>query len=245
MTDIRIRQLVFASNAKEDIDRLKAVLGLGEPYDDPGVGVFGLVNGVFALGDQFLEVVVPKQDGTAAGRFLDRNPDRGGYMAIFQVPDMAPVRAYADANKLRRVWDIDHEEISASHLHPADIGAAIVSVDAPKPPESWLWGGPNWRGRSAPGRIIGAHLTAVDPISLAERWASVLGASVTSAPNAFVIPLADGDIQIEAGEQDLLTGFDLAMPAPEEALQRAREAGFAVQGSVIRMMGVDVKLSAD
>lgn len=245
MTDVRIRQLVFASNAKADIDRLQSVLGLGEPYDDPGVGVFGLVNGVFAIGDQFLEVVVPKQDGTAAGRFLERNPERGGYMAIFQVPDLAPVRAHADANQLRRVWDIDHEEITASHIHPADIGAAIVSIDAPRPPESWLWGGPSWRERSVPGRLTGATLTAVDPLALAERWANLLGASVEPVPNAFKIPLTDGEILVSEGPQDLLTGFDVALPDPEAALRRAQAAGFVVEGSVIRMMGVDVKLSAD
>ncbi|MEL6829184.1 MAG: hypothetical protein AAFO63_03505 [Pseudomonadota bacterium] len=246
MRDIRIRQLVFASNAREDIDRLQSVLGLGVPFDDPGVGVFGLVNGVFAIGDQFLEVVVPKQEDTPAGRFLDRNPERGGYMAIFQVPDLGPVRAHADANQLRRVWDIDHDEISASHFHPADIGGAIVSIDAPRPAKSWLWGGPGWRERSVPGRLIGATLIANDPSLLAARWAKLLGASVDEAgAERFKIPLADGDIIVEPGEKDLLIGFDVALPQPELALQRARDAGFAVEGSVIRMMGVDVRLSAD
>lgn len=245
MSDVRIRQLVFASHAREDIERLRKVLGLGVPFDDPGVGVFGLVNGVFAIGDQFLEVVVPKQEGTPAGRFLERNPNRGGYMAIFQVADLAPVRAYADANALRRVWDIDHDEITASHIHPADIGGAIVSVDAPRPPESWLWGGPGWRERSVSGRLTGATLTAVDPLALAERWANLLGAPVETAPNAYAIPMAEGAIIVTEGERDLLTGFDIALPDPDAAVQRARDAGFAVEGSVIRMMGVDVKLSTD
>jgi len=72
MTQPRIRQLVFASFDQDDIARLRHILDLGKGFVDPGVRVFGLTNGVFALGDQFLEVVVPTEENTAAGRFLDR-----------------------------------------------------------------------------------------------------------------------------------------------------------------------------
>ena len=59
-------------------------LGLGEPFRDPGVGSFGLHNVVCALGEDFLEIVSPTQDGTAAGRHLERRGE-GGYMLIFQL----------------------------------------------------------------------------------------------------------------------------------------------------------------
>ena len=69
--------------------RLSGELGLGEPFSDPDVGYFGLENAVWAVGDTFLEVVSPVQDGTAAGRLLER---RGvgecGYMVMFQVDDL-------------------------------------------------------------------------------------------------------------------------------------------------------------
>src|SRR5688572_32086468 len=95
------------------------------------------------LGDTFVEVVSPARDDTAAGRFLDRRGD-GAYMAMFQLDDLAGARARAAALGIREVWSVDLDDISAVHLHPADIGAAIVSLDRPVPPESWRWAGP-WR----------------------------------------------------------------------------------------------------
>ena len=99
------------------VDELRAALPLGEPYADPGVGLFGLRNAVMPLGDTFVEVVSPVQDATAAGRFLDRRGD-GAYMAMFQVEDLAGARARAAALGVREVWAIELDDISAVHLHP-------------------------------------------------------------------------------------------------------------------------------
>ena len=87
MTDLRIRQLVIAANDLSTADALRAVLDLGAPYPDPGVGEFGLINAVFAIGDQFLEVIVPTRDDAPARRFINRQGE-GGYMIIFHVPDI-------------------------------------------------------------------------------------------------------------------------------------------------------------
>ena len=118
MTPPRIRQLVIAANSLDTAEKLQDILGLGKPYPDPGVGEFGLKNAVFALGDQFLEVIVPVTPDAPARRFIDRFGE-GGYMAIFQTPDIAGVRARGDDMKLRRVWNYDSDEIAASHFHPA------------------------------------------------------------------------------------------------------------------------------
>ncbi|MEC7290308.1 MAG: hypothetical protein VXW22_09500, partial [Pseudomonadota bacterium] len=181
MTLPRIRQLVFASYDHDDIAQLKRVLGLGEGFVDPGVQTFGLTNGVFALGDQFLEVVVPTEDNTAAGRFIDRTQGMGGYMAIFQTPDLNGVRERADARQIRRVWNTDRDDISASHLHPADIGAAIVSIDEARPEGSWLWGGPDWAANSQPGAITQLDVTAIDGLRAIENKGDhyLIGATAT------------------------------------------------------------------
>ena len=139
---LRFRQAVLAAR---DLDKavaeLRLKLPLGEPYSDPGVALFGLRNAVMPLGDTFVEVVSPVQDGTAAGRFLDRHGD-GAYMAMFQLDDLAGARERAAELGIREVWSIELDDITACHLHPADIGAAIVSLDRPVPPESWRWAGP-------------------------------------------------------------------------------------------------------
>jgi catechol 2,3-dioxygenase-like lactoylglutathione lyase family enzyme len=167
--------------AARDLDsayeRLRDGLGLGEAFRDPGVGLFGLQNVVCALGEDFLEIVSPTQEGTAAGRHLDRHGD-GGYMLIFQLDDLEGARERAEALGMRTVWSIDIDDISASHLHPGDLGGTIVSIDRPLPPESWRWGGPDWiggAGRGAPGRLAGVTVRVPDPEGIAARWAEVLG----------------------------------------------------------------------
>ncbi len=55
---VRLRQAVLVADELEPLAaRLQAELALQEPFRDPGVAEFGLVNVVFALGDCFLEVV--------------------------------------------------------------------------------------------------------------------------------------------------------------------------------------------
>jgi hypothetical protein len=85
---LRLRQAVLAARDLDAaVDELRSALPLGEPYADPGVAYFGLRNAVMPLGDTFVEVVAPVEDGTAAGRFLDRRGD-GAYMAMFQIDDL-------------------------------------------------------------------------------------------------------------------------------------------------------------
>ena len=177
-TGVRLRQAVLvARDLEASYERLRNALGLGEPFRDPGVGLFGLHNVVCALGENFLEIVSPTQDGTAAGRHFDRRGE-GGYMLIFQLDDLESARERAQTLGVRTLWSIDIDDISASHLHPADLGGTIVSIDRPLPHESWRWGGPDWighAGEGAPGRLAAVTVRVPDPESIAARWAEVLG----------------------------------------------------------------------
>jgi hypothetical protein len=200
---VRLRQAVLVTHELEPAyERMRAALGLGEPFRDPGVGQFGLHNVVCALGEDFLEIVSPSQDGTAAGRHLERRGE-GGYMLIFQLDDLTGARERAQALGVRTVWSIDIDDISASHLHPGDLGGTIVSIDRPLPPESWRWGGPNWIGRAgegAPGRLAGVTVRVPDPDSVAARWAEVLGLE----PDGTTLSLARGQhVAFEEGDVGL------------------------------------------
>jgi hypothetical protein len=173
---VRLRQAVLVAADLEAVaGRLRAELGLGEPFADPGVAEFGLRNAVFALGDTFLEVVSPAADGTAAGRQLERLGGDGGYMVLFEVPDQEAARARVREAGVRIVWQIDLPDISGTHLHPADTGGAIVSLDQPVPPGAWRWGGPDWQARSAPLSVAGVTIEAPDAGLTAWRWEAVLG----------------------------------------------------------------------
>lgn len=180
---MRLRQAVLVAAELEPAQAaLRDALGLGEPFHDPGVGEFGLRNAVFALGDCFLEVVSPIQPGTAAGRYLARRGGDAGYMAIFDLEDLAGARARAQRSGVRVVWQIDLPDISGTHLHPADMGGTIVSLDQSRPYGTWRWGGPLWTGRTdigAPGRLSGITLAVADPPAVAARWGEVLGVTVS------------------------------------------------------------------
>lgn len=183
----RLRQAVLvAHDLAATVEQLRGELGLGEPFADPGVGLFGLSNAVFAVGDTFLEVVSPVAEGTAAGRHLERRGGDGGYMVMFQVADLAGPRARAKSLEIREIWGIELDDIAAVHLHPSDMAGAIVSLDQPSPPESWRWAGPDWRARSAPGGVVGATLAVADPPGVAARWEAVLGAPPSDAGVSFV-----------------------------------------------------------
>jgi hypothetical protein len=199
---LRLRQAVLAAR---DLDaavaELNAALPLAPPFADPAVAHFGLRNAVMALGDTFVEVVSPVAEGTAAGRHLDRRGD-GGYMLMFQLDDLAGARARAGALGIRTVWELELPDIADVHLHPRDIGAAIVALDRCDPPEGWRWGGPEWEGRApanvAPGGITGATLRARDPGALAARYGEVLGRP----------PSGDGTIALDGGVLRFVAGGD-------------------------------------
>jgi Glyoxalase-like domain len=205
---LRFRQAVLAARDLDAaVEELRAKLPLGEPYADPGVGLFGLRNAVMPLGDTFVEVVSPVQDGTAAGRFLDRRGD-GPYMAMFQIDDLAGARERAAKLGIREVWAIELDDITACHLHPADIGAAIVSLDRPVPPESWRWAGP-WEPYGD-ATTTGLTLSARDPDALAARWREVLSK----------LELDSGRVEVEQGDEDGIAAFHIA-GLPAERIEAA------------------------
>src|SRR5581483_323806 len=122
----RLRQVAFVAAELEPVaDELQALLGMEAPFHDPGVGMFGLHNSVFSVGDTFIEVVSPVEEGTTAGRYLAKQGGDAGYMALFQVADTAAMRARAAAQGLRVVWSADLDEISGTHFHPKDVPGAI------------------------------------------------------------------------------------------------------------------------
>ena len=180
MRTLRLRQAVVAA---ADCDAVVAAwtteLALGAPFHDPGVAEFGLRNAVLAVSDAFLEVVSPLTAGTssAAGRHMARNGGDCGYMAIFQVADMDDARNHLGALGVRTVWSADLADIRGTHVHPADVGAAIVSLDQATPPESWRWAGPDWTRRvqtTVVDGLAGVVLQSPDPQALLARWSTVL-----------------------------------------------------------------------
>jgi hypothetical protein len=247
---LRIRQIVFAvRDLAAGRAQLAALLGLDPPFRDPGVGVFGIDNAVYALGDQFVELISPIERGTAAGRALDRRGD-GGYMLLLQTDDFERERARVARLGVRTVWTADLADIRAMHLHPKDLGGAIVSIDQPQPAAAWRWGGPDWRpqtGRAGAQRIVGATIAAHDPRAMAARWAEVLGlAAPLAGEDGFRLALDGGAVDFVAttGREEGITGYTLEVVDPAKVRDAARTLGLPVHGDAVEAFGARLALRA-
>ena len=246
---MRIRQIVFAaSDLAATSTSLSRLLALGPAYADPGVAKFGLHNAVYVFGDQFIEIVVPTQEGTTAGRLIERRGGDCGYMLILQTDDFDRELARFERLGVRRVWAADLPDIRATHLHPKDIGGAIVSIDQPMPPPSWRWGGPDWslqHGRAGQQRVVGVTVGAKDPAAMARRWATVLGLGAPAAQGSTQRLVLDGGwIDFEAADArgEGISGYTLAVADREAVLARARESGLAVACHAVMLFGTRVEL---
>jgi hypothetical protein len=208
-----------AAELDEVVGLLRQTLGLGEPFNDPGVGIFGLRNAVFALGDCFLEIVSPVEPGTAAGRHLARHGGDCGYMVIFDLEDLDGARERARELGVRVVWQVDLPDISATHLHPADTRGAIVSLDRSCPYGTWRWGGPDWIGQTgtgAPGRLRGVSIAVSEPDVVRARWASLLGLP-SGAEDADLLRLDGAEVRFVAASEPRKEGLvEIAVERPPE-----------------------------
>jgi len=246
---VRIRQIALVARELEPVVAdLRTVFGLGEGFRDPGVGEFGLHNAVMAIGHTFLEVVSPVRAGTTAERFLDKRGGDGGYMVILQTADLAADRRRLAALGVRIVWEVTLDDIATIHLHPRDLGGAIVSLDQPRPPESWRWAGPGWQAKvrtDVVRAITGVTIEAADPPGLAARWAEVLGLEPPrQSGDALEIALDPGAIRFVAGGErgDGIVAITLAAADAERALATARERGLEASSRSVRMSGVHFDL---
>lgn len=213
---LRIRQIVLAARDLESaVKQAHDALGVDVIYRDPGVEKFGLVNALMPIGDQFLEIVSPTRADTAAGRHLERHGD-SAYMLILQTDDLARERARLAQLGVRIVWESTHPDMRAVHLHPKDIGAAIVSLDEATPPSSWRWAGPQWRpAQGASGKIVDATIATREPAALARRWAAVLGLEQPPkrVDDAHRLEIDGGTLRFVLGDAERIVQFGV-QPSP-------------------------------
>lgn len=228
---MRIRQLAMVARDLDPVvDDLCAVFGVEVCYNDPGVGEFGLHNALMPFNNRFLEVVAPVQNGTTAGRLLEKRGGDGGYMVIIQVDDHAKQRRHVENAGAKIVWEITHPEAATFHLHPKGLGA-ILSFDVAHPPESWLWAGP-WEDKVRTDVITdfaGVEVQSDDPKSTAERWADLVQQPATEAgPGCYEIKLA-GDVlrfvRDTDGRGPGMSGIDVKVKQRSRILRTARERG--------------------
>lgn len=113
-------------------------------------------------------------------------------MTTFQIPSLASLGC-----GIPSFGELEIPEARTIHLHPKDIGGAIVSFDQAIPPESWVWGGPSWESRGARfcTTITAVEFQSAHPDRMAENWSRVLGQKLVSAENQLRIPLEKSEIR--------------------------------------------------
>lgn len=94
-------------------------------------------------------------------------------MAIYEVDDLDSRIDHLGKMGVRIVWAGDFSDIRGRHLHPRDVGGALVSIDQPVPNGSWRWGGPDWVPHTDTAVVSGiavSVLSADDPDAMRLRW---------------------------------------------------------------------------
>ena len=195
---LRLRQICLVAPTLEPaVGTLCDALGIRVFYRDPNVAKYGLENAVMPVGDTFLEVVAPFQEGTAAGRYLGRRKGEGGYMVILDTDDIVPWIAHMPTLGVRVAADLDYPgEYRGLQLHPRDTGGPLLEIN-------WSHGGyhpagPAWRGGPASPAIVAATVQADDPAALAARWSDILRRPVQRRAIALdsgtirFVPVGDG-----------------------------------------------------
>jgi hypothetical protein len=240
---MKLKQVALVAGELAPVrEQIFDILGLKADYDDPGVGAFGLCNSVMAIGETFLEVVCPKEEGTTAARLLERRGGDGGYMVISQVDNIKGVSRRIENLQMRKVWEVDREEVSAFHVHPKDIGAAIVSFDEMRPGDEWLWAGPGWRDRKSShvGKITAVDVQADDPEAIATKWAAAFGGNFHLEGDVLRMPLDDGEIRfVEAadGRGDGVAAVEFSVTDRSAIMTAAENHQLSWSGNEITVCG--------
>jgi hypothetical protein len=115
-------------------------------------------------------------------------------MVLFQLKELEPLSQRVDQRGFRKIWQTERPEVTAFHVHPKDMGGAIVSFDEMRPEDEWVWAGPDWQNRRAKrsGDLRSCTLEVSDPLATAMTWAEVLGISIDQDEAGPLLRMEDG-----------------------------------------------------
>lgn len=250
---LRLRQICLVAAALEPaVADLKAIFGLEECNRDPNVAAYGLENVLFPVGTDFIEIVAPTRGGTAAGRFLERNKGRHGYMIIMDCDDPARRQAHCATIGVRTAHLIRHEGYLGVQLHPKDTGGAMLEFNCTAGGEDPLGpyapAGKHWQAairRDVTQRLLSARIECKDATGFAARWGEILQRPVQILdPGRAQIALDVGRIDFvpAEGAAAVLAGIELQVANRASVLDAARARGRLDPQGRIDVCGVRFEL---
>jgi hypothetical protein len=250
---LRLRQIcLVAPHLEPVISDIAAIMGLSVCYRDGNVAKYGLENALLPVDTILLEVVAPFQDGTAAGRFLQKTGGRGGYMAIFCCDDPDARGEHGNAIGVRTANVISHAPYRGVQLHPRDCRAAFIEFNhtdgsddvlGPYPPA-----GPDWQKsirKDVTQALTGAEMQSPEPEALAEHWGRIIGIPVSrNAGGEPELKLPNAGFVFVKGASDLMSGLTFKVGNVGAVLGAAKAKGCAVSGDGFELCGVTFRLAA-
>ena len=250
---LRLRQLCLVAKELDPlVEDLSAVFGVEVCHRDPGVAMFGLHNALLPLGSNFIEVVSPTQEGTAAGRYLERRQGDGGYMVILDTEELPRWRRHVAEISVRIAAPLAIEDYEGMQLHPRDTGGALLEINTTRggaDPQGAYWpAGPHWQQAVRTQRvqaITGAVLQSDDPETLARRWGEILQRPVQAHGNEYRLPVDNGQLRfVKAadGRGEGLSGIDLSVNDLPSILATAGARGHVTDASSVMLGGIRFEL---
>jgi hypothetical protein len=250
---LRLRQIcLVAPHLEPAISDIGAIMGLSVCYRDGNVAKYGLENALLPVDTILLEVVAPFQDGTAAGRFLQKTGGRGGYMAIFCCDDPDARGKHANAIGVRTANVITHAPYHGVQLHPRDCRAAFIEFNhtdgsddvlGPYPPA-----GPDWQKsirKDVTRALTGVEMQSPEPEALAAHWGRILGIPVSKGTSGEPeLKLPNGVFRFVKGASDIMSGLTFRVGNVAKVLDAAKAKGRTVSGNTFDLCGVTFHLAA-
>lgn len=249
---IQLRQIALVAEKLEPvIQDLTEILGIERCYVDPGVGFFGLENTLMPIGRNFLEVVAPVKENTAAGRYLQRRKGDGGYMVITQA-DSRATQAVAIQRALDSGIRIAHETVREDwhlcQLHPGDLKAAFLEIESDQFNDfngHWMpVGGTGWEDKVNQTRTINitsVELQCENPAALASTWGHIVDADPITTEAGASVALNNVTLQfvaIEDGRGPGLSGLHIDVREPGKLLEAAKQRNCYITDNLVSICGI-------
>ncbi|CAN7607378.1 hypothetical protein LJR220_005587 [Bradyrhizobium sp. LjRoot220] len=250
---MRLRQICLVAPKLEPvISDIAGIMGLKECYRDGNVAKYGLENALLPVDTILLEVVAPFQPGTAAGRFIDKNGGRGGYMAIFCCDDPDAYGKRANAMGVRTANVITHAPYHGVQLHPRDCRAAFIEFNHTEGSDDVLGtyppAGPDWQKAIAKDvtlALTDVEMESPEPEVLAAHWGKIIGVAVSkNGGGAPELKLPNASFHFVKGSADLMSGLTFEVADIAKVRDAARAKGCKVSGDGFELCGVRFSLVA-
>jgi len=250
---MRLRQICLVAPQLEPvISDIAAIMGLNECFRDGNVAKYGLVNALLPVDTILLEVVAPFQPGTAAGRFIDKNGGRGGYMAIFCCDDPDACGKRANEMGVRTANVITHAPYHGVQLHPRDCRAAFIEFNHTDGSDDVLGvyppAGPDWQKSIAKDvtlALTDVEMESPEPEVLAAHWGRIIGVAASrNAKGEPSLKLPNASFHFVKGPADLMSGLTFKVADIAKVRDAAKAKGCKVADDGFDLCGVRFSLVA-